>query len=322
MVFVGLLGSAVTNLIFASLSTLPVMVLVWLINGFFQSMGWGPILRTLNDALSTAQRQHITGIFGASYIVGNVVTWALTGWLLRFGNWRLVFLVPAALMLVVGAIWYFLYRQKSGATETVPIQVTAILPAIMQFWPVALTALIAGALFNSALTYAPTYTSQYLPADQAALAAIAFPVFGLIGAVWFGTWIGRRSGNNALQTLISLLVLAAVARAIQFLLPPSVISALILLAGMGITSYALTNQLLTTVPLLAYPHLGTSAVAGAMDAVHSIGGAFGNTLVGVLLAYGKWPLVFGAWTVLPLIAIGFVSFAMRNKQISAKEWAK
>ena len=83
---------------------------------------------------------------------------------------------------------------------------------------------------------------------------------------------------------------------------------------MGITAYALTNQLLTAVPLLAYSTLGTSAVAGAIDAVHSIGGAAGNTMVGVLLAAGGWTIVFAAWTVLPLIAIGFVGLAMRNRQ--------
>ena len=317
MVFIGLIGSALLNLIFASLSSLPLMVVSWLINGFFQSMGWGPILRTLSDNLSTAQRQRISGVFGASYIVGNILTWALTGWLLRFSNWRLLFVVPACLMSVFAVLWYMQNKQPTASSaESTPIRIADVPPVLMQFWPMALTALVAGILFNSTLTYAPTYAAQYLPADQAALAATAFPVFGLIGTVWLGSWIGRRSTGNALQTLVVLLILSAASRAVEFLLLPSIANSLILLALMGITAYALTNQLLTAVPLLAYSDLGTSTVAGAIDAAHSIGGAAGNTMVGVLLTAGGWPLVFGIWTVLPLIAIGFVSLAMRNRQVS------
>ncbi len=324
MVLIGLAGSALLNLIFAGLSSLPLMVVVWLMNGFFQSMGWGPILRTLSDNLSSLQRQRISGIFGASYIVGNILTWGLTGWLLRFGNWRLAFIIPACLMVVFAALWYLLNRQPSSSSaENTPIRLADVLPIVAQFWPIALTALVAGMLFNSTLTYAPTYAAQYLPADQAALAATAFPIFGLIGTVWFAAWIGRRSAGNVLQTLSVLLILSAVSRAIQFLFPPSIATSLILLAAMGVTAYALTNQLLTAVPLLAYAQLGTSTVAGAIDAVHSIGGAAGNTMVGFLLTGGRWPLVFAVWTLLPLIAIGFVGLAMRNRQVSLnKELAK
>jgi sugar phosphate permease len=320
MVLVGLAGSALLNLIFASLSSLPLMVGVWLINGFFQSMGWGPILRTLSDNLSSVQRQRISGLFGASYIVGNILTWALTGWLLHLGNWRLLFIVPALLMVGFAALWFLLNKQPSSSSvESKPVRLAEVLPILVQFWPMALTALVSGILFNSTLIYAPTYVAQYLPADQAALAATTFPVFGLIGTVWFGSWIGRRSGSNVLQTLSILLMLSAMSRAVQFLLPPSIVTSLILLAAMGVTTYALTNQLLTAVPLLAYAHLGTSTVAGAVDAVHSIGGAAGNTMVGFLLTAGGWPLVFGVWTLLPLVAIGIVSLVMRNRQVSPHE---
>jgi predicted MFS family arabinose efflux permease len=99
-----------------------------------------------------------------------------------------------------------------------------------------------------------------------------------------------------------MLLLAAAARGLALFVPISPVSALLLLAAMGITSYALTNLLLTAVPLL-YAHLGTSLVAGLMDAVHSIGGAIGSTLVGVLLGQGGWSLVFGAWLLLPLLAM-------------------
>src|SRR5215212_9089470 len=145
MVLIGLGGSALLNLVFATLSSLPLMVIVWLLNGFFQSMGWGPILRTLSDNLSSAQRQRISGVFGASYVIGNVLSWTLSGWLLRFGNWRLVFAVPAFLMAVVAMVWYLLNnRPSSSSADNAPVQLRDIVPVRAQFWPTALAALVAG----------------------------------------------------------------------------------------------------------------------------------------------------------------------------------
>jgi hypothetical protein len=116
-----------------------------------------------------------------------------------------------------------------------------------------------------------------------------------------------------------LLALAAFVRALAFVLPVSTLGALVLLAGMGVTSYALTNILLTAIPLMSYAQFGTSVVAGIMDATHSIGGAIGSTLVGLLLARGDWPLVFGAWTVLPLLAVAIIGGTIRQQAVRTRD---
>jgi sugar phosphate permease len=314
MVFVGIVGSTLVNLLFATASSLPVMVGLWLINGFLQSMGWGPILRTLSDTLAPTQRQRIAGAFGASYVIGNTFTWLLTGLLLTTGNWRWTFVIPPLLMLVIGFVWYRLsVPAPTAATPPLALSRSTVGLIIQQFWHILLTALVAGALINGALLYAPSYVAQTLPLSQAALTAIIFPVFGLLGTAWLSGWMLRRWQGHTLHSLLTLLLLAAAARALVFVLPPSTLSAALLLAGMGITSYALTNMLLTAVPLTAPAHLGTSVVAGLVDAVHSIGGAIGSTMVGVLLARGDWTLVFGVWTLLPLIIVGIVMIAIRQQ---------
>ena len=48
LVALGLLGSAALNLLFGSLGALGGMVLVWALNGWVQSTGWGPIVKTLS----------------------------------------------------------------------------------------------------------------------------------------------------------------------------------------------------------------------------------------------------------------------------------
>lgn len=317
MVLIGIIGSTLVNLLFAVTSSLPLMFVLWLVNGFFQSMGWGPILRTLTEALAPDQRRRIAGAFGASYVVGSALTWILSGLLLSVGQWRMIFVIPPLLMMGFGLIWYrFSTPARAASSAHSPLSLSTAPAALREMWPILITSLIAGAIINGALIYAPSYIAQTLPLDQAALTAIIFPICGLLGTVWLGGWILRRLHGNALRSLAALLLLSALARALAFLLPTSTLSAVVLLAGMGITSYGLSNVLLTAVPLTAYPHLGTSLVAGLIDACHSIGGAIGSTMVGLLLAQGDWSLVFGMWTLLPLIALGILSLVIRNRTVA------
>ena len=47
-IFFGLLVSALINIFFGLAPTLVVMVILWMFNGYFQSMLWGPIVRILS----------------------------------------------------------------------------------------------------------------------------------------------------------------------------------------------------------------------------------------------------------------------------------
>ncbi|MBL8134099.1 MAG: MFS transporter [Anaerolineae bacterium] len=313
MVFVGIVGSSIVNLLMASVTALELLVLLTLVNGFLQAMGWGPILRTLSETLADGQRRRIAGVFGTSYIVGNTATWLLTGLLLSQGFWQSLFIIPPLLMLGFGFIWYRLSTSGQWAAQNRPAA-SGHVPAqirLKEFWVFLFTALVAGALLNGALFYAPTFAALNTTVDQAAITAVVFPIFGLIGTVGLSSIVLRSSRGQETWGLIVLLALAAAGRGIALLLPSSTLSTTLLLSVMGVTSYALTNLLLTAVPLL-YAHLGTSRVAGIMDATHSIGGALGSTLVGLLLVHGGWSGVYGAWVVLPLIAILFVAAGSRG----------
>ena len=312
MVFIGIVGSAAANLLFVASSSFPVMVFIWLVNGFLQAMGWGPILRSLSDVLESSQRRRIAGAFGASYVIGNTVTWLLTGILLSTGEWRPIFIVPPTLMLAIGIAWFILSSPaRSSDAPALHLDLLTVKKLLGELSHLLLSALVAGALINGALLYAPSYIAQTLPLDQAALAAVVFPVSGLVGTIWLSGWVLNWLKGDALRSLIVLLLMAAGARGLAFILPPSTLSAVILLASMGISSYALTNVLLTAVPLTAHSNPGTSVVAGMMDATHSIGGAIGSTMVGVLLVLGAWPLVFFVWTLLPVVVVGILGTTIR-----------
>ena len=103
----GLLLTALTNILFGLNSSLLVLTAVWGLNGWFQSMGFPPGARLLSHWFSPAEHGWTWAIYGCSHQVGTALISIAAGYLAAFG-WRLTFHVPAVAALL-GAV--YLYRR-------------------------------------------------------------------------------------------------------------------------------------------------------------------------------------------------------------------
>jgi OPA family glycerol-3-phosphate transporter-like MFS transporter len=124
----GVLGSVIMNLaVFVLLFTwtadsfepkrlLALTIVFWGANGFFQSMGWAPMVRIMAHWFPTEGRGKVMGLLGTSYQFGGAFAWFLAFFLVGYyaknlgGDWRAVFWVPALLFAVTGIVFYQLVR--------------------------------------------------------------------------------------------------------------------------------------------------------------------------------------------------------------------
>jgi len=124
----GALGSVVINLaIFfvvvistdnalSSKSVLITLAILWGANGFFQAMGWSPMVRIMAHWFGTSSRGRVMGFLGTCYQLGAAFSWFLAFFIIRQyagqmgGDWRIVFLVPAVMFAVVGVLFYIFIR--------------------------------------------------------------------------------------------------------------------------------------------------------------------------------------------------------------------
>ena len=94
------------------------LVLFWGANGFFQAMGWSPMVRAMAHWFPSSGRGKVMGVLGTSYQFGGAFSWALalflTGYYARElgGDWRAVFLVPALLFGAIGTAFFLLIRNR------------------------------------------------------------------------------------------------------------------------------------------------------------------------------------------------------------------
>ena len=115
---VGLLGSAALNLIFGFSSTVAVFVVVWMLNGWFQGMGFPPCARLLTHWFPPKQLATKMSIWNSSHSIGAMTVLVMCGYLAGY-SWRLCFFVPAA-MAIVCAVVMFLTLPDTPASVGLP----------------------------------------------------------------------------------------------------------------------------------------------------------------------------------------------------------
>ncbi len=126
----GVLGSVVMNLaVFATLLVVEPdgvdssRVLVWIAlfwggNGFFQAMGWSPMVRAMTHWYPAERRGKTMGWLGTCYQLGaafaQLLAIFLTGYFVQRlgGDWRMVFLVPALLFAAIGIFFFLRIRDR------------------------------------------------------------------------------------------------------------------------------------------------------------------------------------------------------------------
>ena len=119
----GLLLSAIMNLIFGLSSALYTLGIVWMLNGWFQGMGFPPCARILSHWFSPKERGLKWGIWNTSHQVGGAIILILSGYLAQHYGWRTCFLVPAVISIAVAIFLLDRLRDTPGSLGLPPVEV-------------------------------------------------------------------------------------------------------------------------------------------------------------------------------------------------------
>jgi sugar phosphate permease len=115
LVFVGMVCSALLNIAFSFTTAFSAMLIVWGLNGYFQSMGWAPQVKTMANWFTTKERGRWMGLMGSCYQIGNAYSWLLASFLAANYGWRTVFWVPAIIFLASSV--HFLIGLRNAPEE-------------------------------------------------------------------------------------------------------------------------------------------------------------------------------------------------------------
>lgn len=108
-----LIASALLNVWFGVSSTLTILIIIWMLNGWFQGMGFPPCARLMTNWFPPKQLATKFSIWNSSHNIGSIIIILLCGFLVGGTffepNWRLCFFVPAAIAIAIAILlWVML----------------------------------------------------------------------------------------------------------------------------------------------------------------------------------------------------------------------
>ncbi|HRX82436.1 MAG TPA: MFS transporter, partial [Pirellulaceae bacterium] len=92
---IGMLGTAILNVLFGFGTALYFLIFIWACNGYAQSLGWTPCVRVLANWFPVASRGKVIGFVGTGYQATAVATFLVSGYAAQTFGWRGALWVPA-----------------------------------------------------------------------------------------------------------------------------------------------------------------------------------------------------------------------------------
>lgn len=233
----GIILSAICNLGMGLSTTVTAAVILWGLNGWFQSFGAPASVVSLSQWYSNRERGRFYGIWATSHSIGEGLSFLVGATLVAALGWRFGFFAPAALCAAVAVFCYF-WLQDRPQTFGLPAVAdwrddrweAAPKPNEAAVWRTQLSILKIPAIWVLAISSALAYVTRYainswgvlylqeargysLPAAGSLLALST--VAGVIGAIAFGVlsdkvFGARRPPANLLFALIEIVGLGLI----------------------------------------------------------------------------------------------------------------
>lgn len=320
LMLIGLLGSALVNVLFSFCPYFPLLVALWFVNGLLQSLIWTPIVRILAVHFRDKVRDHAAFFMSLALIFGYLIAWALSGLLTSLLSWRIAFLVSGLVTAGIAVPSILFMKRLPVDYNARPMEGTVsekqapvrhlVLHTNLIF---LLIACFANGYVRDGIT---NWAAKLLMDTQGIDLSSAVGIILIIPAVNFlGIRLGqaayKRSGNNS---YLSSGIMYAVCTVLCVVMPATLGSLwpfVIVLVGTSAMTYGL-NPLLTAIMPMQYSSLNRVALAtGLMDAVIYVGSSFSGTFAGFLSDQFGWAAVFVSWAVLSLIGTLVLVWARR-----------
>ena len=346
MMVIGLVVISACNLLFSVTTDYWLMLVLWALNGYCQSIGWPQVVQTMSNWFRVGRRGTMMGLISTCYQGGNVLAWLLAGYLVSEYGWRTSFWVPGLLMLPMAVILLLGMRNRpedaglphnrdDGEAEPEPdsgvlvedwtiMRILKVTLASKVLWILALSYFCFNAVRYAFMNWGIQYFNNFHHVDikQSAFMSIAFPLIGSLGAISSG-WVSDRffQSRRGPVCTVMLAILAGVCLLFIPIGQGDWVTATAVLALAGFMIYG-PDAILTGAAAIDLSHpKAAAAAAGFIMATGNLGSAlvagFG---VGLILdrSGGDWNPVFYTLAVLSLMSAGMAALLWNEKPKTRK----
>ena len=314
LIFTGLIVATVMNLSFPLASgSIPLMTVLWAVNGFAQAMMWPPIVKILVASCDDAMYGYsvIRISWGSSF--GTILVYLSAPLIIRIASWQVVFYASAVVGLLSSLVWGII-KSRLGTpidhpspsakepSEKKPLCIPrrVIFPLLL----ISLGIIFQGMLRDGVSSWMPTYLSETFQLDSSAsilltvsLALFSIVTFGIAG------WLYRKFFTNEVTCASVIFITAFVSALILFALfdMGGVVLAVLMMTLITGCMHGVNLMLITHVPKRFKKYGSISTISGAVNSCTYIGAAISTYGIAVLAERIGWRWTVGVWALIALL---------------------
>jgi sugar phosphate permease len=237
----GLAASAVMNIFFGFGASVATFGTLWMLNGWFQGMGYPPCARLISHWFAPKELATKMSFWNASHSLGAAGVLILCGYLLELtqqsstdlGDWRICFFVPAGIAIFTAAMLFWQLRdtpESVGLPEIPGSHVAATSDESSQspaefrsflrrrvfsdkyIWIVSAANFFVYVLRYGVFDWGPTMLKEFkgIELHHAAWMVAGFEFAGLAGAIFTGWLTDRLCGGRAAPLCLIAMIMSGV----------------------------------------------------------------------------------------------------------------
>lgn len=319
MVFFGLFGAGLMNVLMGLVGNRFAVMAVWAFNGLFMSMLWAPIIKAFAEWIEEKDRKKYAVRLSVSIPIGTIISYLIPAIYLDRASWRTVFFICGGCLFFASVVWIVgtsligkyikhmttLFKERQAeALETVGDEKKVSLGSLI--FGCALFIVMGGVVFNGSLkdalaNWVPTYVVNTfgLSDSYSATISMIIPTITIFGT-FIASKIDRRFFDNEVYTAATMFLTATLA------LVPVMLTAKIggelgglittILIAIAISSMWGANTMFLSMVPYRFADVGmASAVTGFLNCFAYFSSALCSSIYGVVAENSGWSTVVSLW---------------------------
>ncbi|MDR3218304.1 MAG: MFS transporter [Dysgonamonadaceae bacterium] len=344
----GIVMCAVANLFFGLSSSILILGVFWIINGWFQGMGVPPCTRLMTHWITPEKLATKMSLWNISHSIGAGLAIIFCGYIVSINwgsyfpessifsqHWRWCFLIPAVLVLIITALVFLLVRDtpssvglpelKGGKVSSKPTrEESAEFKAFLRekvflnrtIWIIAVGNFFLYITRFAILDWGPTMLKEHLHLNisHAGWSVAAFEIAGIAGMLTAGWSTDKFFGGRAPRTCVICMAMATLCLISLSLLDEysPVIAANLILIAAGFFIYG--PQALVGIAAANIATKRAAATAGGFCGLFG----YGSTIVsgwgiGLLVEKTGWITAIYALIVVAVLSAAIFALAWKSK---------
>lgn len=337
LIFTGLTVAVVSNILLPLVSpNIPVMAVIWGVNGMAQAFMWPPLVKILTSALTPEDYARIVPGISTSSAMATIAVYLVSPLIIGVASWKTVFVVAATIAMAAAVIWLVVSGKLlkdvdfnlAGGKKQIsqePQEKTPLDKAMWTLIPVILVGIaVQGMLRDGITTWMPTFISETfdMGSSVSILTGVALPIFHMIVSMCT-YWILKKMKHNVFNCMAMFFTVTMVLLLMLSLFGMNSMILATLLIAMSIGAVHGINALQTCYLPATFSNTGNvSFLAGMLNSATYVGSALSTYLFAVISEKMGWNATIISWIIFAgsgLVLTAICILYLKRKNLTASK---